>query len=141
MTRAKNSSGSWWARAADSIIRHMDSRVSGRPAAASLSGAAGGGAASEESGCACADAPGAHVASSIATINRRVARMEIRPDVGPQDFVLAYRSESSWTILLPFLAEGVSALHAINCIVYQWLTKMTTGASTNESTHTLQISV
>ena len=33
--------------------------------------------------------------------------MEIRPDVGPQDFVLAYRSESSWTILLPFLAEGV----------------------------------
>src|SRR6516225_8503325 len=85
----------------------MDSRVSGRPAAASLSGAAGGGAASEESGCACADAPGAHVASSIATINRRVARMEIRPDVGPQDFVLAYRSESSWTILLPFLAEGV----------------------------------
>src|SRR6516162_7053505 len=87
----------------------MDSRVSGRPAAASLSGAAGGGAASEESGCACADAPGAHVASSIATINRRVARMEIRPDVGPQDFVLAYRSESSWTILLPFLAEGVSA--------------------------------
>src|SRR3974390_1376147 len=76
----------------------MDSRVSGRTAAASLSPAAGGGAAAEESGCAGAEAPGAHIASSIATIDRRVARMESRPDVGPQDFVLAYRSESSWTI-------------------------------------------
>src|SRR3974377_2253577 len=72
----------------------MDSRVSGR-GAASWPPAAGGGAASEESGCAGA---GAHIASSIATIDRRVARMESRPDVGPQDFVLAYSSESSWTM-------------------------------------------